>query len=68
MCEEYLLVITCNSVGVSVEDEPTTADGIIDEEVLSVFEIVPPSVACGFNDVNGSFTSSWALCQSYGYE
>ena len=44
LCEEHLLVITGHTVGVSVEDEPSTADGVIDGEVSTSFEVVAPWV------------------------
>ena len=66
MCEEHLLVVTCHPVGVSVEDEPPTADGVIDEEVLSVFESIAPWVEGGFNGVDVSFTSTCCFREANG--
>ena len=40
LCEEYLLVVTGYAVGVSVEDEPSTTDGVIDEGLVR-FKLLP---------------------------
>ena len=66
MCEEYLLVVTGYAVGVSVEDEPSTTDGVIDEEVLSVFEAASPRVDGRFNGVDVSFSCCSFFCEADG--
>ena len=66
MCKEYLLVVTGHTVGVSVEDEPSTSDGVIDEEVLSVFEVGAPRVDRRFNGVDVSFSCCGFFCKADG--
>ena len=41
LCKEYLLVVTGHTVGVSVEDEPSTSDGVIDEESCPFSKLAP---------------------------
>ena len=66
MSKEYLLVVTGHTVGVSVEDEPSTSDGVIDEEVLSVFEVGAPRVDRRFNGVDVSFSCCGFFCKADG--
>ncbi len=66
LCEEHLFIISCYSVGVSVEDKPTTTNGVIDEKILSVFEVVSPRVSYRFNDVDVSFSCCCAFRQTNG--
>ena len=66
LCEEYLLVVTGHAVGVSVEDEPSTADGVIDGEVSTCFEVASPRVDSRFNGVDVSFSCCGFFCKADG--
>ena len=67
LSEEYLLVVSSYAVGVSVEDEPTASDGVIDGEVTTCFEVVAPWVEGRSDGVDVSFTSCCCFRQANGY-
>ena len=67
MREQYLAVITSDSVGLSVEDEPSTSNGIIDEEVLSSFKVEAPWVSGIFNGIDDTFTWSSTFYKADGH-
>ena len=62
-----MAVITSDSVGLSIEDEPSTSDGIIDEEVLSSFEVEAPRVSGVFNGIDDTLTWSSAFSKTDGH-
>ena len=61
-----MAVITSDSVGLSIEDEPSTSDGIIDEEVLSRFEVEAPRISGIFNGIDDTFTWSRPFSKANG--
>ena len=61
-----MVVFSCDSVGLSVEDEPSTSDCIIDEEVLSGFEVESPWVFFVFNGIDSALTWSGTFSESDG--
>ena len=67
LSEEHLLVVSSYAVGVSVEDEPTASDGVIDGEVTTCFEVVAPWVEGRSDGVDVPFTSCCCLRQTDGY-
>ena len=66
MSEKHLFIVTCHTIGVAVEDEPASADCIIDEKILSTFEVFAPRVQGRLNGVDVSFTCAGCFRQSYG--
>ena len=62
-----MVVISGDSVGLSTEDEPSTTDGIIDEQVLSCFKVESPRISGVFNGIDDTFTWSSAFREADGY-
>ena len=61
-----MVVVTSHTIGLSVEYEPSTSDCVIDEEILSSFEVESPRVSSIFNGVDHAFTWSCTFSETDG--
>ena len=67
LAQQDAVVFTCDAIGTAAENEPGTADGVVDGEVATGLEIGQPIVVIRRNRVHNAFTSTRRTFQSDGH-
>ncbi len=62
--QQHAEIVSGNAVCIPVEDEPAATDGVIDEQVISVFERIAPHIVRVVDGVDVAFAVTRRFCET----